>query len=269
MMGTRAWLLFADVDGTLWCGSERRQVLVQRMARARARAHVVLASSRTVEELLELTDRLGAPVDLIAENGAQVAVREQGLARALGADVALSHDGHEVFLRCAGASIPDFRADLAQVARRHGLSRILSSSPGWPGPAQAAAFRRASVLLPRAVFADGAHGEFLEELRMLGLDATPGGEWTSISRGSSKGEAAGTYVAAYRAWSGASVATAAVGNSDNDASLMGVVDRAFVIRNPEGYAPALAGLPNAVRLRRPACAGWYEAVARLEQQEGP
>jgi hypothetical protein len=45
------------------------------------------------------------------------------------------------------------------------------------------------------------------------------------------------------------------------------VDRPFVIRNPGGHAAVLARIPGAELLGRPACAGWLQAVRRLEQED--
>src|SRR5690606_26109694 len=56
----------------------------------------------------------------------------------------------------------------------------------------------------------------------------------------------------------------AIGNDENDRSLLEAAHRAFVIRNPEsGAHPDLAGIPGAVVLDAEGPAGWLEMIERL------
>jgi mannosyl-3-phosphoglycerate phosphatase len=261
-------LFFADIDGTLWCGGERRAVLRRRVCRAMEAATLVLASSRTIEEILDLEARLGVETDFIAENGAQIGLRDPALARALGGCEPLG--GTPVLVRDLAAPLRQVMPVVERAAAAHGIAGLLRGTPGWPGGPPSAGtppFRRSSLLLPRPLFADGAHAGFLADLRAGGLEVVDGGEWTTISRGASKGRAARAYAAAAAQLAGAPVATAAIGNSDNDEPLLAAVDRPFVIRNPGGHAAVLARIPGAELLGRPACAGWLQAVRRLEQED--
>lgn len=263
------WILFADIDGTLWCGSERTAVLRRRMERAGEVARVVLASSRTIEEILDLQARLATAGDFIAENGAQLVVRSAALALALGDCEPGPGPAGNAFVRHFAAPLVEILPAVLAAARRHHLEATLAATPGWPGAPPSASsppFRRASLLLPRRLFAGGAHAPFLAEVRAAGLEVVDGGEWTAISRGASKGRAAAAYADLVRSAEGRAVRTAAVGNSDNDASLMEAVERPLVIRNPEGHPETLARLPGAILLNRLACAGWHEAVALLRKE---
>lgn len=263
-----AWILFADIDGTLWCGGERPPVLRERVQRALEAARVVLASSRTIEEILELEARLGVETDFLAENGAQVVVRDPRLAEALGDCEAGPPSATSLWVRHLGAPLDEVLPLVVEAAHRHGIAGLLQGTPGWPGSGSpdAPPFRRASLLLPGALLDQGRHAGFAAEVTARGLDLVRGGEWTTISRGASKGRAAAVYAKALRQATGGTFRTAAIGNSDNDASLLEEVDRGFVIRNPEGYAPLLARIPKVVLLTRPACAGWHQAVRQLRQE---
>ena len=78
-------MLFSDVDGTLLDGRTPHETVRASWAAASRSVEVVLASSRTVEELVTLLDELGGDGDVIAENGCCIAVRAPQLAQALGA----------------------------------------------------------------------------------------------------------------------------------------------------------------------------------------
>lgn len=263
-----AWILFADVDGTLWCGGERRAVLRERVRRAMEVARVVLASSRTIEEILEFEVRLGVETDFLAENGAQVAVRDPKVAVALGGCEFTSGSAGSLWVQHLAAPLGEVLPAVVEVAERHGIASLLRGTPGWPGSRvpDAPPFRRASLLLPRTTFDNGRHAGFIADVLARGLELVHGGEWTTISRGASKGRAAAVYAQALRQATGGTFRTAAVGNSDNDGPLLATVDRGFVIRNPDGHAPALARIPNVMLLTRPGCAGWGQVVGHLRQE---
>ncbi len=269
MSKTRStWILFADIDGTLWCGGERRAVLRERVRHAMEAARVVLASSRTIEEILELEARLDVETDFLAENGAQVAVRDRSVALALGNCEPGPGLAASLWVRHLASPLAELLPTVVEAAHEHGIADLLQGTPGWPGSGapDAPPVRRASLLLPRAMLDHGRHAGFAASVTARGLDLVHGGEWTTISRGASKGRAAAAYSQAVRQATGETFRTAAIGNSDNDASLLESVDRGFVIRNPEGHAPALARVPKVVLLTRPACAGWREAVEQLRKE---
>lgn len=262
-----AWILFADIDGTLWCGGERRVVLRERIRRAMEVARVVLASSRTIEEILKFEARLGVETDFLAENGAQVAVRDPRVAAALGGCEPTPGLAGSLWVRHLAAPLREVLPAVVDAANQHGIASLLQGTPGWPGSGSSNAppFRRASLLLPRAMLDDGRLAGFAADVVARGLELVPGGEWTAISRGASKGRAATTYAEALRQAIGGALRTAAVGNSDNDASLLEAVDRGFVIRNPDGHTAKLARIPKAMLLTRLGCAGWSQVVAQLRK----
>jgi predicted mannosyl-3-phosphoglycerate phosphatase (HAD superfamily) len=267
-VGVPRWVLFADIDGTLWCGGERRDTLRRRLIRATGRARVVLASSRTIEEILELQTWTGVQTDFLAENGAQLVTRDARLAGELPGCDQVPASG-SLFAKSLADPLGDLLPAVAEAARRYRVARHLAAAPGWPGaPASASSPppRRASLLLPRTMFGDGAHAGFVRAVRAAGLEVVHGGEWTTISRGASKGQAARHYLEAARRLSARPIRTAAIGNSDNDASLLCAVERPFVVRNPGGHAEALSEIPGVRLLSRPACAGWYEALERLNDR---
>ena len=61
---------------------------------------------------------------------------------------------------------------------------------------------------------------------------------------------------------------AAIGNAENDATLLRAAHRAFVIRNADGHDPVLSRIPRAVLLTAPGPDGWLEMLALLDQSPG-
>src|SRR4051812_5749063 len=113
-------LLLVGIDETLGDNRVPAPHVVHEWKALANSTDVVLASSRSVDELLVLLGELQADADFIAENGGCVAVRSLPLARALGATERLSRFGRRWFVACRGLSARTVVATMEQARALHG-----------------------------------------------------------------------------------------------------------------------------------------------------
>jgi predicted mannosyl-3-phosphoglycerate phosphatase (HAD superfamily) len=226
-------LIFSDVDGTLLEDDGTCRLPAGRLARAARQHRVVLASSRDVGELHAVHELLGWSGEVIAEDGAVIATA----------------DGTELLGTARGGLLEVLHATLPD----HITAPLLASEPAR------ARQRLGSVLLPRQM----VDAEMRAKLEAAGLQAMPGGRWTTLTQGSTKGSAARAMAVRWGVtrW-------AAIGNAPNDATLLSASWRSFVIRNPDGHDPALARIAGATLLTVPGPEGWLEMLDLLDQPTG-
>lgn len=220
------WIV-SDLDGTLLDETERCPLPAEFLAEVSATHRVVLASSRTVEEIRDVAAALGWPaMPCVAEDG-QVIVDEAGHVTRLGMPT----------------------EDLLERLDRRGLGadvrRLRHADPD----------RRASLLIPAesaAQFADGVPND--------GIRVTMGGRWATITDAAwNKGRATARLLhrLEVRQW-------AAIGNGANDHSLLAGAAQRFAIREQDGlHHPLLATIPGVVLLTQIGPLGWPEMVSLL------
>jgi hypothetical protein len=190
----------------------------------RQRVDVVLASSRTVEELMSLLHQLRVDIDVIADNGAAIAVRSPVLARCLGATESLTCSGRRWYVASAGAPAPEVRPSMLL-----GAGYPVRLALSW---------------------------------RCSGLARVPGAD--QPIPGSDQGGAARTYLEACRAAGSRPVCVAAVGASAGDAALMQAASIRFVVSRPgRPHDPTLLALPGAIPVCAAGFEGWRIAAAQL------
>jgi predicted mannosyl-3-phosphoglycerate phosphatase (HAD superfamily) len=236
-------------------------------------ADVVLASSRTVDELLFLLGELQADADLIAENGACVAVRSLPLAQALGATERLSRFGRRWFVACRGLAARQVVAAMGQARTLHGADvRFAHEVPRGRRAelldsdyrTRLALARRCSALaeLPARTPANDA---WLETLQRAGYQAEFGRQWLTIWRGPDKGDAASAYLAACAQAGVIPTHVAAIADGPSDSALLrtGAATRFVVNRACGGHDASVLAIPGTVPLAATAHRGWGEALRRL------
>lgn len=277
-------LILSDVDGTLLddhgalpCPPAALRAAVAALETAwGAPVTVGLASSRTLRELTVLQRALGIYGPCIAEDGALRAVDvsaedELGVADAIDRQrhgtrtLALAqHADNAEALRAAMDDEPAFaRADTRRLPFA-ALQRL-----GFRTPAAA---RRALQARSHSVLVDPLvlSAEELEHLRRIsaarGLQLRRGGRWFTLTSAGGKGPAlrALRHLAVQ---TGGAPLIAAVGNEENDVSLLAEADLRFVIRNPHrGPHPVLSALPDAIVLDGEGPGGWMDMLARLTRR---
>jgi HAD superfamily hydrolase (TIGR01484 family) len=251
--------VYSDVDGTL-LDAASRLACASALHDVAARAHLVLVSSRTLDELSALTLQWGIRADLIAENGAWMAWTNPQ-----GASVQESIEGESWWVRQVGED----RAAVARLLRATCPSdaALPVVADEWPaaewrratGHSAAEALRvqrrRGSVLL------DSASPQQLTAWRAAGLEAEPGGRWICVTRGAGKGKA----VRLHATLAGNPPVTIGVGDAANDRSLLSAVSRPLIVRRVDGGVdPALLDLvPPALVLEAFGPAAWAEVPGFL------
>jgi mannosyl-3-phosphoglycerate phosphatase len=270
----RGAMLFSDVDGTLLDGRTPLDTVRASWAASARSVEVVLASSRTVEELVTLLDELGGDGDLIAENGCCIAVRAPQLARALGAAEEFMHRGRRWYVSCRGtpsgavlAAIGQARqASGATVRFAHELPSAVRASrfDGTPAAERLALARRCTVLVEPPA-SKRANAAWLRALREDGYAVELGGQWLAVWQGPDKGDAVRTYLEARRAVGSVPRVVGAVGDGENDASMLQAVARPLAVQRPDGqYHPSLRAVPRVEIVPAQGHTGWRVAVEALE-----
>jgi predicted mannosyl-3-phosphoglycerate phosphatase (HAD superfamily) len=271
-----AGVIFSDLDGTFLDERYRPALGADALARAAARWRVVWVSSRTADELLHLQREWNQIEDAIGENGGVCLSRSPRVAAALGdvmpledawvARLASPHDDTLARVRRAFRSVelePQTLEDLdvAELARRSGYGL---------DDARRAQRRHASVLLADLRAGDAAVDRALGVLRSEGCAIGVRGRWVSVVHGADKGSAALAWLDQMsRGASSRPRIVAAIGDADNDESLLAVVQHPFVIRErSSGHVPQLASVPNAQSLHRVGTEGWIEMLDVLNDFAG-
>ncbi len=248
-------ILFTDFDGTFidseWSDVEARA----RLARAASVARVVFASSRTVTDLTKHFARWGWTGDCIAENGAEIAVRDAGLVGALGARELRPTPAGPYWVLGSGEPLEVVVAQLEESAREAGVR--------LDGTVHET-LRSSSLLLYRSKLSTIETGSLRAAVHRRGLNAADGGDWLSVWSGADKGQAALRYLDAMAAIGTETGVVAAIGNAENDIPLLSCAGRRFVIRSPGfGHYPGLAEINGATLLTAEGAAGWDEALELL------
>ncbi|MCU0634629.1 MAG: HAD-IIB family hydrolase [Gemmatimonadaceae bacterium] len=263
-----AAIVISDVDGTLLDdrGWAARPEELRRLLGARP---LVLASSRTVRELVVLQRTLGITGPVIAENGAVIALdspstdgstrprrigRRTVHVRRLGESTAVVRT-----LLDQAAVDADVRlctADQVDPARRARRGIV-----GHGAHARAIGAREASVLLEPVDVAGATARRWHEALAARGLVLSSGGNWTCAVSGADKGRA--THVVRGVLADGLStpVTTVGLGNDANDAPLLAAVDRPIAVRRPDGRVhPSLLAVAHVMVCQRPGIGGAVDAL---------
>lgn len=250
-------VLFSDVDGTLLDERGRYAVTPRELRAFTSRVELVLTSSRTIPELLEIQRDLALEAPLIAENGALLSFPPgwRGMRSGIRRRIA----GVELRVVALGERAATLRPVVRRCAARVGVTPVEQRDTLPDG---GRAIGRTHSILLKENAPPRRWGEFQALLVDRGLDASHSGRWLAITKGADKGSGV-NFLLALTARRGAPFAVAAaVGNAENDIALLAAVERPFVIRNPrQGHDPALASLPRAHLLKAVGIAGWPEALA--------
>lgn len=281
----RALLIATDIDGTLLdhdaqlpfpADTWRREI--HRLSARVAGCTLAFASSRTLDELMVLQRALGVRGPCIAEDGAVLALDAAPVASSDVPDDFPAHDQTRTFgqrrMRIwkraqSATALRSIMGDIEAVHRADAsqLDREALSALGFH---TTGAIRRAlrarhhSLLLdPSRIPRDEA-----QSIRTIaaarGLQLRRGGRWLTLADTTGKGTAL-TMLRHIETACGVSPIVVAIGNEENDVSLLEKADLAFVIRNPgRGPHPALTAVPDSVVLDTEGPGGWLEMLNRLQ-----
>lgn len=260
-----------DLDGTLLDHDDYswRAAAPALAELARRGLPLVLASSKTLEEMLDLERELPLhPAASIAENGAVVALPETvGALRAQGGE---RHDDRRVF--DFGQRRESFLPRLHRLRKEHHLAFAgfadwtdaeIARRTGLPlSRARLSARRRATEPILWSGDATGL-ARFRGLLAGERLDLVAGGRFHHVSGGADKGRAVRWLRERFAdRWPGRLPRFVALGDSPNDATMLGAADVAVVLpaRTPRPFDVTAR---TVLRPERPGPEGWCEAVLGL------
>jgi len=276
-------LLLSDVDGTLIgddgalpCSPDALRARVREVSKLwPAPFYVGLASSRTLRELTVLQRALRISGPCIAEDGARHAVDHDvqiSTSVASGPRVAQERHGRRVLNTFEHAATAQaLRASLQHepAFTRADTQWLPMSALRVLGFRTRAAVRRSlaarthSVLLDPQVWSPRDLDELRDAAASRGLHMRRGGRWFTLTASGGKGPALRALRHQFTD-DGVRPIVAAIGNEENDVSLLAEADCRFVIRNPHrGPHPMLSALPGAVVLDAEGAGGWIEMLHRL------
>lgn len=251
-------VLFSDVDGTLLDAAGRYAMGPLALQPYLPALQIVLASSRTVGELVPVQRDLGIAGPVVAENGAVVACPAVSAGNLIGE--AATYNGEAWVVVRLGVPADRLRQQLRDAAQRTNTSLVEQDtvSPGLD--------RRCSVLFgPAAGASETSLAPVVADLRAHGLTVASGGSWQALTGTADKGSGAAALL--HHLGSETPPTVAAVGDEDNDVPLLRTVGRGYVIRRADGtWHPELAALPGVTRLSARGIRGWRTVVRELGRE---
>lgn len=268
-------LVFTDLDGTLLDHYSYSFVPAQEaLALCRARgAPVVANTSKTHAEMGQWAVDLGLSAPYIVENGAAIVFLPQAqhlyrfdeLASDGSARIELSPRRDEVLSR-AEALLHEWQhcaqpfsqmtaaalmrlTGLAESAAQQALTRDYSEPMHWTGSVQ-----------ELQVFAQQARG--------LGLRATRGGRFVHLQGDCDKGRALRALLRFYElAYPSDRWLSVALGDGDNDISMLQAADVAVRVKSPVHHFPEIGLHPRCLSTTAYGPAGWNQAVLSIMEEE--
>lgn len=253
-------LIVSDVDGTLLDPQgcfplplpAFRALLKEQGGLADNVVNFVLASSRTLRELSLLQRLLRVSGPLIAEDGGLLAIPG---ARGIADKIIIGTPAADLLprLRSLPGSDKLILADMPfRILRELGfrteaiVERAITS-------------RKASVLLDMDPLRENERDTFIRSAAESGIEIKRGGRWHTAVAGADKGRALRALQGYLRTQTGTTPVTIAIGNEENDHSLLSNAAIPFVIRNPvRGHHPVLAAVTGSYLLEDEGIAGFLE-----------
>ena len=271
LLNTYQRVVFSDVDGTLLDEHGRVPQTWWQVRQAISDALVVLTSSRTVEELLDIQQLLGIEGPFIAENGAMVVLTNDWLDNSQGTVISVGN--RMLRLLPIGTPVQQLHSIVKGAAAASGVTiethrdvctaDVPGATPSRYSVAAQALARSYSMLLRIGGPAE-ARLRFFATLTGAGLTVSHGGRWHVVQGGSSKGIAARAFLHLVRRRIPHDLCVIGVGDAQNDRSLLEEVDLAFVLRRPDGTIdPGLSGFPAACVASTPGVEGWGDFLHRM------
>jgi len=227
---------------------------------------VVLCSSKTIAEIMPIREALGLSAPFIVENGGAVYLPEPGQDTKNLDKVEFGMNRAEILERLdVLATAPDMKnlgftgfseMTVADVINVTGLD-----------PANAANALQREYTEP-LLWQDSEESKqrFLKQVRKAGLDAVEGGRFLHISAGCNKGKAVNYLRKFYEKRKGVTHKLIALGDSENDISMLELADLPVLVRSPVKDFPRIRH-DRVYRTTALGPAGWNEAILKLLKQE--
>ncbi|MEZ5573907.1 MAG: HAD-IIB family hydrolase [Halioglobus sp.] len=261
-------LVFSDLDGSLldhYSYSFQEAVPAIR-ALERHGIPLIVASSKTRAEIVELRNELGNNHPFIVENGAAVFIPQRYFPH--------QPEGTDV--------VDEFWVHATVPSRHHWLAELRALEEDFAG--EFMSFHSAGVAgimamtgltEHQAANANNRHysepvkwlghpqqeTDFIQRLQDRGATVVKGGRFLSVSGSCDKGKALHWLRARYQETMPCdTIKDLAAGDSENDRLMLEAAATALVIRSPVHDFPALAKVDGVIRSKKTGPAGWAEGV---------
>lgn len=269
-MTTDPYLVFTDLDGTLLNHHDYDWRPAQpALAQLRERdIPVILVSSKTAPEMLELRAELANSAPFVCENGSVIVIPE-AMQPILQLDVT-SGPAAGYYYSYRGASRERILAALAPLKKRFAFTGFaemnvddIVASTGLSGEAATRASRRmaSEPIVWRGD--DQSLAAFTAQLARQRLRVIRGGRFYHVMGQCDKGDAVRSLQKAYQHQFRASPKTIALGDSPNDLDMLKQADIAVVIPRHNGAVMQDDALKDAIVAPAPGAAGWRQAIETI------
>jgi len=267
-------LVVTDLDASLLDGDYSWKAATPALERLRALGiPLILNSSKTLSELIDLIDELGLQLPIVAENGGAIAAPAgSGL---LDPNRSSERAG-DYLLKVNGLS-RDFILSVAHGLRKRSGFRF-SGFADWNDEQVA---KRTGLPLPRARLAkirfatepilweddETRFAAFESSLAETGIRALQGGRFIHLMGSTDKADGLKAVLQLYQeAQPDAEWSAVALGDSANDLAMLEAADLAIVIPHADG--PRIRpGNPHVIHAPAPATRGWNEALLAALNQD--
>jgi len=273
---TSRLLVFSDLDGSLLdhftYDFEAALSVVQ--ALEQLGIPLILASSKTAPEMLALREALANKHPFIIENGAALYIprnyfpgesgEPEGQGEYLVHELAPPRERWLAELAALRDEFPDqfesfHSAGTAGIVAMTGLSELQAAAAGNRGYSEPVQWLGTPL----------AEQRFTQRLRENGATVVRGGRFLTVTGDCDKGRALTWLRDAYqRAGTPDGIEDLAIGDSDNDRTMLQAAKTALLIRSPVHGFPTLDRDEGVLHSEAVAPAGWAEGVSRWLQQKG-
>lgn len=269
-------LIFTDLDGTLLDHENYGyQPAVPAIERAKAEGvPIIPCTSKTLAESLLLQHKLGLVTPIIFENGAGVALPKLHFKRP---PSRLTGESETYYFVGFGMPYEELREHLVSLRRTRYYhfkgfgdmtpEELAEATKLPPALARLAQKRRHSEPLQ---WLDDAKSfdEFRKDVRQKGMELTRGGRFVHVLHNGDKGRAMLWVATLYEFMWGEPPFIAALGDSENDVSMLAEADFAAIIHNPHKTPLAYQAREHqrVYRSTLAGPAGWNEVVQALLEE---
>lgn len=270
----RQLVIITDLDGTLLDQrTYRYDASLPALRRLQAdHVPIVLCSTKTSAEVLQLWRELGLHDPFICESGGAIYMPQDYLRGPLAGLVMAGPFG----VLALGMDVLRLRAALAAGARdcqasiRSFGQMHVEEIAALTGLEPDQAFRAWQRQYDEPFLVESGDAEKLSAwLRGRGLTVSRGDRFYHVTGGHSKRDAVIQLMDVHRRWYGETY-TVGLGNSANDWPMLSAVDRPVLVRNPDGQwdAEVMRRVPKVECTTCAGPEGWREAVDKIVEEAG-
>lgn len=264
-------LVFTDLDGTLldhhgyaWISAGPALKALKELGYP-----VIFNSSKTIHEMIRLSEQMGMQYSMIAENGSVVAVRRDEP----GIDSMSIEQYDKHYFAKPYQQVVEIVKHIRNRSGFHftGFSDMdageISELTGLPLVKAIAASKREATEPVLWSDSDSSLELFREQLAQYGLRLVKGGRFYHVMTPVDKAYAMKWLLNYYRdRYPAESWLTAGLGDSDNDLQMLEAVDFPVLVNNTEIIQPDVSHINRLLRTSETGSAGWNQAIFQIIRQ---